>query len=168
MSRCDKPILSGRLGRMHLFFILGVGEDTHAPGIQRNRKEGRGWRDGEAGPGAAGPASPPAGRRPGNQPTDSAEDPKINDQVLVGLKHCSKLRLLVVPGTRITDAGLAHLKSLGQLEILDLGGTSVSDVGMKHIGGLTRLTSLIVKDTKVTPHGTSQLQKINPRLAILE
>jgi hypothetical protein len=63
------------------------------------------------------------------------------------------LKVLQLPGAKVTDRGLKGLAAITTLNALDLSGTGVTDAGLKELAGLKALHTLDLGGTKVTPAG---------------
>ena len=86
-----------------------------------------------------------------------AHDSALEDDGLVPLTHCHRLKRLQLNSTPITDAGLTHLARLTALEELNLTGTQVTDAGLVHLQPLTRLKRFSFNGTTVSLSGVVRL-----------
>ena len=76
--------------------------------------------------------------------------------------QCKELRVLYLPGSRLTDAELAGLKSLVLLEALDVSDNpQVTDKGMETVKALERLQTLYLAKTGLTDKGLLELKGLD-------
>jgi hypothetical protein len=80
----------------------------------------------------------------------------FDDDALWGIAGHSRLRELILPGSRVTDAGLAALTS-PELDTLFLDDTSISDAGLVYVARLSGLRHLALDRTQVTDAGMAFL-----------
>jgi hypothetical protein len=85
---------------------------------------------------------------------------ETSDDHLRLIPQQTRVRSLVLDGTRITDAGLHHLRGMADLETLSLGGTNVTDAGAQTLGDLRSLQSLDLRRTKITNSAMAPLGRL--------
>ena len=82
---------------------------------------------------------------------------KIDDAGLAPVAGFYELYYLALQYTSVGDAGLAHIARLSNMKILHLHGTRISDDGLIHLAGLSRLESLSLSETAITDRGLKHL-----------
>jgi hypothetical protein len=109
----------------------------------------------------------------------SSEENRLPEWLLVSLPYSetgddhlrqitdrSRIRSLVLDGTRITDAALVHVGEMTNLETLCLGATEITDSGVQTLGDLQSLQFLDLRRTPVTNAAMRSLSRLR-RLGLL-
>jgi hypothetical protein len=91
---------------------------------------------------------------------------ETSDDHLRQITDRSRVRSLVLDGTRITDAGLEHVRGMANLETLCLGATEITDAGVQSLDDLQALQFLDLRRTRVTNASIPSLSRLR-RLGLL-
>jgi len=84
-----------------------------------------------------------------------------SDLTAAHLSRRSELRVIELPGARITDRGMRFLGKLTQLNELDLSrNPAITDEGAKHLSELTGLSRLSLRETKITSAGVAHWERL--------
>jgi Leucine-rich repeat (LRR) protein len=87
-----------------------------------------------------------------------ANQAAINDQVLLALSKCPKLRVVIIGGNPVTNEGMKHMskcKTLEELIVVDC--RAVTDISFNYLKVLKGLKKLDVSQTSCTPQAVKVL-----------
>ena len=89
---------------------------------------------------------------------------EISDEGVAHLAQLSKLRALILPGSKVTGSGL---RGFEELRALSLAGAPLTDLGLAEIAKMSQLRQLDMSRTSITDRGLAELSGKLPQLTRL-